>query len=45
MDEDGATCGICGVDPVEHERVEIGLTVVNMCDECFNEYQSRLRSE
>lgn len=44
MDDDGATCGICGVDPVEHEAVEIGLTLVNMCEECY-QYFKELEAE
>ena len=38
---DSGTCGICGVDPVEHERVKIGLTIANMCEECYQQFQQR----
>jgi len=38
-DDDSGTCGICGVDPVQHERVEIGLTIVNMCEECYQQFK------
>ena len=38
MSEDTGICGICGLDPVDYEEVGIGLTVVNMCAECYEEY-------
>lgn len=38
MDEDTGTCGICGVDPIEFENINIGLTVINLCNECYEEY-------
>ena len=41
IDEDSGTCGICGLDPVEHEGVEIGLTLVNMCEECYQRLEER----
>ena len=37
--EDSGTCGICGLDPVGYENVEIGLTIVNMCEECYRQFQ------
>lgn len=39
--EDSGTCGICGIDPVEHENVEIGLTIMNLCEECYQSLMER----
>ena len=35
MSEDSGTCGLCGVDPVEYESIEIGLTIINVCTDCY----------
>ena len=43
MDEDWASCGMCGVDPIEHENVIIGLTVMNLCEECYQVYISTMK--
>ena len=40
-DDDTGSCGICGVDPVEHEAVKIGLALVNICRECYENYKER----
>ena len=38
MDEDYSLCGMCGADPVEHEYVSIGVTMMNLCEECYQIY-------
>ena len=38
MNDDTGTCGMCGIDPVEFESVEIGLTIMNLCNDCYEEY-------
>lgn len=38
-DPDLSLCGICGIDPVEHENVALGVTEVNMCGDCFCQFQ------
>ena len=38
MNEDTGTCGICGVEPVSYENTKMGLTEVNLCEECYEEF-------
>ena len=37
--EETGCCGICGVDPIEHECVKVGITHVDMCGECYEEFE------
>jgi ribosome-binding protein aMBF1 (putative translation factor) len=39
--EETAECGMCGADPVAHERVPIGVTEVDMCEECYEAFVTR----
>ena len=40
FEEDTGCCGMCGVDPIEHERVEIGVTVIDLCSECYDAFMA-----
>ncbi len=37
-------CGMCGVDPATHGCVSIGITEMDLCDECYAEFQRRTAS-
>ena len=39
-DDDFSTCGMCGVDPIEHENTSIGVTIMNLCEECYQTFIS-----
>ena len=38
-EDDTGTCGACGMDAATHEAVPIGLTVMNLCDDCYETQQ------
>lgn len=42
-DGDSGTCGICGIDPVQYEGVEIGITIINMCEECYQLFKENYK--
>ena len=36
-------CGICGIDPVKYEAVPMGLTAMDLCEECMGHYNGKVR--